>query len=176
MMKTIALFVLCIVAAGASASASAQGRSRPNAFGELTGQTVSDWRFPARGMKAKRDKAGDATYLLGKDSQGRPYYASRIRSDGRDAVMVRVPDSLYASIAKNAEGDAPDFILAGVAFGYACHPKGADFATSHVSSMHPEYRFLTRSGRVAHVITGRDKTIVMVWIEPLARRGRNKRR
>jgi hypothetical protein len=116
-------------------------------------------------MKVKRDSAGSATYLLGKDAQGRSYYATPIKSDGRDAVMVRMPDNLYTNVAKNAEGDAPDYLLAGIAFNYACHPRVANLAASYVGSAHPEYRFLTRSGRLAHVVTGSDKTVVIIWIE-----------
>jgi hypothetical protein len=120
----------------------------------------------------KKDGAGNTAYLLGKDEQGRSFYATRIKSDGRDAVMVRMPDSLYPSITKTAEGDAPDYVLASIAFGYACHPWGLNVASSHLASAHPEYRFRTRSGRTAHVVTGRDKTIVIIWIEPSPRRRR----
>ena len=169
------MILLCTLMSSVLVPTPAQSRNRSKIPAKLT-TASGDWKFPAPGMKAKQDAAGSTTYLLGKDSQGRSYYAAPIKSDGRDAVMVRMPDNLYTNVAKNAEGDAPDYILASIAFNYACHPKGSNPAASYVGSAHPEYRFLTRSGRLAHVVTGRDKTVVIIWIESPSRSQRRIRR
>ncbi len=175
-MKTVVrMILLCTLMASVLVPTPAQSRDRSNMPAKLINAS-GDWKFPAPGMKAKQDTAGSTTYLLGKDAQGRSYYATPIKSDGRDAVMVRMPDNLYTKVTKHAEGDAPDYILASIAFNYACHPKGENPTDSYVGSMHPEYRFLTRSGRAAHVITGQDKTVVLIWIESPAQSKRTKRR
>lgn len=174
MKNIVRTILLCVLASSISLSATAQRRSRSQLQGKAIVPAASDWKFPAPNMKVKQDSADNTTYLLGKDEQGRSYYATRIKSDGRDAVMVKMPDNLYPNIKKTVEGDAPDYVLASIAFSYACHPKSANTAASYIASAHPEYRFHTRSGRTAHVVTGRDKTIVMIWIEPLARRGKRR--
>lgn len=139
-MKKLLPFVLVVLAVAAAAQQRAGIKS--------------DWKFPSPKVKEKYDPERKATlYDLGDG-----FFAERVKLDGKDLVVVSIPQS--DDLKKTSDSE--------LAFSVAVATLhlSTDFNKLFLGRDGAEFRFLTLSGGKAGVTIARDRKTAVVRLLP----------
>lgn len=112
-----------------------------------------DWKFPSPKVKERRDGA-TALYELGEG-----FIASRVKLEGKELVIVGIPQTEDTASAPDSE---LAFIVAGLSLKLC-----TDFGKLFLEPNDSEFRFRTLNGDTAGVTLASDRKTAVVRILPV---------